>query len=101
MARKTERAPLILSEDNLKILIDLSGSRTAPAREVERAKILLNYLKGETICQIKRHVGVSRPVIYKCIDKALAAGIQVGFKDIYHSQNALKNLRMRKHRLPI
>jgi transposase len=85
VAEKTERAPLVLSEDNQKILIDLSDSRTAPAREVERANILLNYYNKETISRIKRIVGVSRPTIYKCIDKALAAGIQAGLKDTYHS----------------
>ena len=30
------------------------------------------------------HVGVSRPTIYKCIDKALAAGARAGLKDRYH-----------------
>jgi transposase len=82
VAGKTESAPLVLSE---KMLIDLSGSRTAQVREVERAKILLNYYKRKPISQIKRLVGVSRSTIYKCIDKALAAGIQAGLKDTYHS----------------
>src|SRR3990170_3525895 len=85
MARKTERAALLLSDDNRKILTELSGSRTAPAREVERAKVLLRYANGVTISNIKPQVGVSRPAIYKCIDKALAAGVQVGLKDSYHS----------------
>src|ERR1035441_3179343 len=85
MGRKTERAPLILSDDNKKTLTELFGSRTAAAREVERAKIMLHYSNGTTISQIQRLVGVSRPSIYKCIDKALAAGIKAGLKDTYHS----------------
>jgi transposase len=85
MARKTGRAPLTLSDDNRKTLTVLSGSRTAPAREVERAKVLLHYANGAGISTIMRQVGVSRPAIYKCIDKALAAGVQVGLKDSYHS----------------
>jgi len=28
--------------------------------------------------------GVSKPTIYKCIDKALAAGVQIGLRDRYH-----------------
>lgn len=88
MGRKTERAPLILSDDNRKTLIELSGSRTAAAREVDRAKILLHYSSGVAISQIQKLVGISRPSIYKCIDKALAAGIKTGLKDTYHSPKA-------------
>jgi transposase len=58
---------------------------TAPAREVIRAKVLLHYANGTDISRIKHHVGISRPAIYKCIDKALAAGCQAGLKDTYHS----------------
>ena len=61
---------------------------TAPAREVIRAKVLLHYANGEDISSIKRHVGISRPAIYKCIGKALAAGAQAGLKDTYHSPKA-------------
>ncbi|MGH8569604.1 MAG: IS630 family transposase [Gammaproteobacteria bacterium] len=85
MARETGRAPLLLSGSHRQMLTDLSGSRTAPAREVERAKVLLRYADGISICDIQRQVGVSRPSIYKCIDKALSAGVQVGLKDTFHS----------------
>jgi transposase len=85
MARKTERAPLVLSDENRKVLTELSGSRTAPAREVERAKVLLHYANGVAISNINRQEGISRPAIYKCIDKALAAGVLVGLKDSFHS----------------
>ena len=85
MARKTGRAPLLLSEENEEMLTKLAGSRTAPAREVERAKILIRYANGVSISDIQRQVGVSRPSIYKCIDKALASGVQAGLKDAFHS----------------
>ena len=85
MARKSLRAPLVLSGESRKLLTELSGSMTAPAREVVRAKVLLRYANGDEISSIKRHVGISRPAIYKCIDKALAAGAQAGLKDTYHS----------------
>jgi hypothetical protein len=42
MARKTLRASLALSDESRKLLTELSGSMTAPAREVVRAKILLH-----------------------------------------------------------
>lgn len=85
MARKTKRAPLVLSDDSRKLLTGLSGSMTAPAREVVRARVLLHYATGTEISSIKQYVGISRPAIYKCIDKALAAGVQAGLKDMYHS----------------
>jgi len=85
MARKTGRAPLLLSGENQEKLTKLAGSRTAPAREVERAKVLIRYADGVSISDIQRQVGVSRPSIYKCIDKALASGVQAGLKDAFHS----------------
>lgn len=88
MARKTLLPPLALSDESKKLLTELSGSMTAPAREVIRANVLLHYDKGEDISSIKRLVGISRPAIYKCIGKALAAGVQAGLKDTYHSPKA-------------
>lgn len=66
------------------MLKELAGSRTAPAREVERAKVLLGYADGTTITELQRQLGVGRPMIYKCIDKALAGGVPMGLKDKYH-----------------
>lgn len=66
------------------MLKELAGSRTAPAREVDRAKILLGYADGATITELQRQIGIGRPAIYKCIDKALAAGVEMGLKDKYH-----------------
>ncbi len=84
MARKTKRAALVLTSEQRAMLAELSGSRTAPIREVERAKILHGYADGASITDLMRQVGVGRPMIYKCIDKALAAGAGAGLKDAYH-----------------
>ncbi|MCY4015154.1 MAG: IS630 family transposase [Gammaproteobacteria bacterium] len=84
MARRTERAALELSEADREMLTRLSRSATAPAREVTRAKVLLGYAAGASITQLRRDVGVSRPTIYKCIDKALAAGVAAGLRDRRH-----------------
>jgi len=46
---------------------------------------LLRYADGVSISDIHRQIGVSRPSIYKCIDKALASGVQAGLKDAFHS----------------
>jgi transposase len=84
MARKSGRAALVLTQAQTATLKELAGSRTAPSREVERAKVLLGYAGGSSITELQRQLGVGRPMIYKCIDKALAAGVQMGLKDKYH-----------------
>ena len=84
MTRKTKRAALMLTQEQKAMLLELAGSRTAPVREVERAKVLLGYADGASITDLMRRVGVGRPMIYKAIDKALAAGVSAGLKDAYH-----------------
>ncbi len=84
MAGKTRRAALVLTEEQRTMLKGLAASRTAPVREVERAQVLLGYAEGASISSLERQIGLSRPAIYKCIDKALAAGAQMGLKDTYH-----------------
>lgn len=84
MARKTQRAPLTLTTDQRNKFEQISKSRTAPLREVQRATIIVHYADGLPISRIQDQVKVSRPSIYKCIDKALAAGPDAGLKDHYH-----------------
>jgi transposase len=84
MAGRTKRAGLVLTQDQEAMLKRLAGSRTAPVREVERARVLLGYAAGIPITDLARRIGVSRPAIYACIDKALAAGVAAGLKDAYH-----------------
>jgi transposase len=79
---------LSLSDEQRSTLKDLGASRTAARREVERARILLAYADGNSPTQIQRALGVSRPTIYKCIDKALAAGVAMGLRDRYHRPKA-------------
>lgn len=84
MTRKTGRAALELTEEQRSRLEKLAGSRTAPQREVQRAKVLLAYAEGKSPTEIQRSLHVSRPTIYKCIDKALGAGVEAGLRDRYH-----------------
>ena len=44
----------------------------------------MHYAEGASITRIQELVELSRPSIYKCIDKALAAGPEAGLKDYYH-----------------
>jgi transposase len=88
MARTSARAPLVLKPEEKKQLVQLSQSRTAPGREIERANILLRYADGMSIQAIHRDLGLSRPTVYKCVDKALAAGVAMGLRDKYHRPKA-------------
>ncbi len=84
MGRTSRRAALVLTDEQRAQLAEVAGSRKAPVREAQRAGVLLRYARGTSISEIRRQLGVSRPMIYKCIDKALAAGVQAGLKDAYH-----------------
>jgi len=84
MPRKSQRPKLQLDEGQRQELQKISQSRTTPIREVQRAGVLLKYDDGEAISSIKKEINVSRPTVYKWIEKALAAGIETGLKDKYH-----------------
>jgi len=84
MARKTKRNPLVLMEEQLQELNKISRSRIAPAQEIQRAKILLEYYQNPSISNAANQVGVVRDTVYKCIDKALEMGWEAALKDLYH-----------------
>jgi transposase len=84
MSRKSQKAKLILDKEQKEQLQKISQSRKGPVREAQRANILLRYSEGIPITGIEEMVQVSRPTIYKWIEKALAMGIDAGMKDKYH-----------------
>lgn len=85
MPRSTRRAKIGITEEKQKELQAIVQSRTAPLRKIQRANILLKYAANTPISTIQNEIHVSRPVIYKCIDKTLAMGLEAGLKDLYHS----------------
>src|SRR4030067_577412 len=84
MPRKTQKAKLVLSEEQQEELKKTVQSRNAPIREVQRANIVLRYSEGMPITEIEKLTHVSRPTIYKWMEKSLAMGIEEGLKDKYH-----------------
>jgi len=84
MAGKSRLPKLALSAEQLSELQQLSQSRTAPLREVQRARILCRYHAGETIAGIARAMEITRKSVRKWIDKALAMGPEAALKDAYH-----------------
>lgn len=85
MPKRSNRAVLSVTREELAMLESLSRSRTASRREVSRATILLLYSSGMEISVAAAKAGTSRPSAYKCIDKALAMGVNAGLKDTPHS----------------
>lgn len=84
MAKTTARAPLVLSLEEEQQLQTLAASRTASLREVQRAKLLLGYRSGQNFSTLSRTVGLSRRIVYKHVDRALAAGVAVALRDRPH-----------------
>jgi len=75
---------LTLSSEQQAELERVSGSRTAPVREVQRAQILTRFHAGETITEIARAMKFTRKSVRKWVDKALAMGAAAALKDAYH-----------------
>ncbi|HOE43371.1 MAG TPA: hypothetical protein PLB25_17325, partial [Rhodoferax sp.] len=54
MARKSQRPALVLTQEQRSKLQELSASRVASTREVERAKVMLGYADGISITELQR-----------------------------------------------
>ena len=84
MAGKSKLPTLVLNQEEHHRLETLSASRGAPAREVERARILMQYCRGHNPSMIQRVLNVSRVTIYHCLHKALEMGVEAGLHDAFH-----------------
>lgn len=80
-----KREALTLSKEERKELLRISQSRTEAAAAVQRAKTLLFYSEGMRISSIVREMGATRPLIERCIDKALTFGPLTALKDLPRS----------------
>jgi transposase len=89
MAKTTARAALVLSPEEQQQLQSLANSRAAPLREVQRARILLGYHAGQSFSALSRTTRLSRRIIYKHVDRALAAGVAVALRDRAHGSEPL------------
>jgi transposase len=88
MAGKSKLPKLVLTSEEERRLEELRTSRTAPVREVERARLLGMYRAGESLAAIHRALAVSRVTIYRCVRKTLEMGLEAGLKDAYHRPKA-------------
>jgi transposase len=80
--RKSQRAKISVSDEDKLELIRKSKSKTAPHREVIRSAILLKYMENQTITSIAKDCSTNRPLVERCIDKAIAFGALAALKDL-------------------
>lgn len=78
----SRRAQLKLSDKETEMLTALSQSRSEPAGRVQRALILLRYHAGETVSVIAKSLGTSRPLVERCLGKALDLGVTQALADM-------------------
>jgi len=84
MARKSSRAKLLLTPEEVQWLDRLRQSRTAASREVQRAQIVWRYYQGDNIATIMNAVRMTRKSVSKWISNALTIGASAGIKDTPH-----------------
>lgn len=80
--RKTRKAKLNPTDNEKSDLIRIAKSKTFPHREVIRANILLKYMEDNSITGIAESLKTNRPLVERCIDKAIGFGIITALKDL-------------------
>ena len=86
MSRTSQRAKLVLTPEQSDDLGQLAHSRTAPQREVQRARILCYYQEGHSFTEIATLAHTTRRLAYECIDRALAMGVPAALRDLPHGK---------------
>ena len=81
MPRLPRRPPLELAPDTKRELTTRAASRTAPAREVERSRVMLAFAAGRKISDIVVSVGVSRSSIERTLNRAGEVGAIAALRD--------------------
>lgn len=86
MPTKSRRMALRIAADEQEEIRRLAQSQSAPHRQVQRARILQQYLTGANFTAIAAAVQTPRRIVYKCVDKALEMGIEAALKDLPHGR---------------
>ena len=66
--------PLKLSEEDRSLLRRIAASRTEKHARVVRSRIRLAFAEGKTVSAIAREHKTKRPIVNRCVNKALAQG---------------------------
>ena len=82
MPFQPQRAALVLSAKETHELRRIANARSEKLARVIRARLLLAYHQGQSISAIARGLKVSRPLVERCVDKALGGGVEVALADL-------------------
>lgn len=82
MPFQRKRSDLTLTAAERRQLEEMVGSRQTAHGQLVRARMLLAYAAGEAIHAVSRTVGVSRPTVERCVDKALSGGVALALADL-------------------
>lgn len=85
MPFKRTKAELTLTQPERDELNQITKTRTAEFRRVERAEMMLLYANGESVPAIAERLNTNAPKVYRCIDKALDFGALNALDDIKRS----------------
>lgn len=86
MPKTSQRPKLQLTSEQLQTVTQLAQSRSAPHREVQRARMLCEYHAGRSFTEIAAVLLTTRRLVYECIDRALAMGPEVALRDLPHGK---------------
>ncbi len=84
-SEKVTKSDLRLTKKEREVLSELSRSRSAPAGQVERARIILSYVDGMSISELARQMNTDRTKIQRCIKRAREFGACESLDDIQRS----------------
>lgn len=76
------REPVLLSDEDLDYLEQLTRSRTTRKDLHERAEIVLLSHHGKSDSAIARELGITRQKVIRTINRVLAIGVREGLKDL-------------------
>ena len=85
MAFPKKRAELAFTEEELRSLESIRGSRKEEKRRVQRASILLDSASGLNDGAIARRYRISRTTVVTCIERCLQLGAEVALQDLPRS----------------
>jgi transposase len=86
MPTKSKRSPLSVTEEERELLSKIAQSRSAPYRKVKRARILEQYLNDNNFTDIANTLNTTRRLVYQCVDRALAMGVEQALEDMPHAR---------------
>ena len=86
MPTRTKRPLLNVTDEERSNLSKIAQSRTAPYRKVKRAQILEQYLAGNNFTDVAAALKTTRRIVYQCVDRALAMGVERALEDMPHAR---------------